>query len=418
MSTLLQAFGIAILWLGLTACVGEPVDQQARCESLNRQLRQCLGDDLPALRCAGISDADIASLTAALGQTLCESLVDAVPLDGDLRSTYCRLFGEGCIPATHGAPTFRPTRYPLVLVNGIDVSPNFRWSARIVETLGQKGGHQVFLAIDRPYDIPQRRALDLWQRIREVRAETGAERVNLICHSLGGLDCRYLVSPAGLHWEVEASHPEIVEAVASITTVGTAHHGTRVADIVLGYLPTGEAVESLDALASFIGDWFTDEALAQDAHLTEAIASISQSQARAFNAQIVDAEGIYYQSWAGFSRPGGTATAEFDDLLFEHCVADGEEDGLRFFSGSHDYMHVSLGPLSEVTGEDQTGNLLPNDGLVTVEAARWGTFRGCLPADHMEQLGQRNLPDVNVRTGIDIAWFYAEVATDLAARGF
>ena len=47
----------------------------------------------------------------------------------------------------------------------------------------------------------------------------------------------------------------------------------------------------------------------------------------------------------------------------------------------------------------------------------WGNFRGCIPVDHAEQLGQRDLPDANVRNGFDIAYFYADVAADLARRG-
>ena len=30
----------------------------------------------------------------------------------------------------------------------------------------------------------------------------------------------------------------------------------------------------------------------------------------------------------------------------------------------------------------------PNDGLVTVTSATWGTFLGCIPADHLDEVGQ------------------------------
>ena len=29
-----------------------------------------------------------------------------------------------------------------------------------------------------------------------------------------------------------------------------------------------------------------------------------------------------------------------------------------------------------------------NDGLVTVESAKWGTFEECVPADHLQEVGQ------------------------------
>ena len=60
----------------------------------------------------------------------------------------------------------------------------------------------------------------------------------------------------------------------------------------------------------------------------------------------------------------------------------------------------------------------PNDGLSSVESARWAHFRGCIPADHMEQLGERNIPDVNVENGFDVARFYTNIAGDLSKRGF
>ena len=81
-------------------------------------------------------------------------------------------------------------------------------------------------------------------------------------------------------------------------------------------------------------------------------------------------------------------------------------------------MALALVPFADVVGKrDGDRPSLPNDGLATVASAKWGTFRGCIPADHIEQLGQHSLPDVNVRTGFDIARFYTNVAGDLAEQG-
>ena len=89
------------------------------------------------------------------------------------------------------------------------------------------------------------------------------------------------------------------------------------------------------------------------------------------------------------------------------------------FSKPNDYLALPLVPLYPIVGNGETDidSVEPNDGLVAISSAQWGTFRGCIPADHMEQLGQYNLPDVNVRTGVDMAWFYASVASDLAGQG-
>lgn len=59
---------------------------------------------------------------------------------------------------------------------------------------------------------------------------------------------------------------------------------------------------------------------------------------------------------------------------------------------------------------------LPQDGLVTVEASTHGEFVGCIPADHMDQVGDavdRRLP----RSGFDRIRFYLNVTDGLAAEG-
>ena len=56
--------------------------------------------------------------------------------------------------------------------------------------------------------------------------KTKKDKVNLIGHSKGGLESRYVVSKLGME-----NH------ISSITTLGTPHQGTHLADIILGKLP-------------------------------------------------------------------------------------------------------------------------------------------------------------------------------------
>jgi triacylglycerol lipase len=62
--------------------------------------------------------------------------------------------------------------------------------------------------------------------------------------------------------------------------------------------------------------------------------------------------------------------------------------------------------------------LRPNDGLVMVDSAKWGTFRGCVPASHLSELGQISMNRFDPRTGFDHLRFYRNVAFELAAKGF
>jgi triacylglycerol lipase len=339
------------------------------------------------------------------------------PTDGDPLSATCRLLGIGCVASITPAPRRSPARYPVLLVNGIDTSPLFRYSPRIVSTMHEAGGHRVFLATLTPYETPQVRAPELWKRIEEVLAETGAPKVNLICHSLGGLDCRYLVSANGLAADLGVAPDTMAAAVASITTIGTAHRGTRVADVLLGLAPDGDRGRVVNDFATLAGDAFSKDRIDGDVHVRAALRTLTVAAAPAFNASITDADGVLYQSWAGYSRPFGTATAAHDAQLAELCTTADGTNGLPYLTASgskHDFMALALVPFASIAGGDVS---VPSDGLATVASAKWGTFKGCIPADHMEQLGQHSLPDVNVRTGFDVARFYANIAGDLAEQG-
>ena len=205
-----------------------------------------------------------------------------------------------------------------------------------------------------------------------------------------------------------------------MTTVATAHRGTRAVDAALGYAPGEDAAQAADRLATSFAGAFTPGDLEGDVRLRASVEALSTAAAAAFNAQVPDADGVYYQSFAGFSAPYGRAPEGQASLLEALCQNSDGRDGRLSFLGRHDYLATPLIPTAELVAEDPElpeDQSMPNDGLVAVASARWGAFRGCIPADHMEQLGQYQLPDTNVRTGFDVARFYANVAGDLAERG-
>ena len=53
-----------------------------------------------------------------------------------------------------------------------------------------------------------------------------------------------------------------------------------------------------------------------------------------------------------------------------------------------------------------------NDGLVTVESARWGRFLGTVDADHARQIGLRLTP-----SAFDSRAFFLAIAQHLRDRG-
>lgn len=68
------------------------------------------------------------------------------------------------------------------------------------------------------------RSGQLKARVDEALAQTGAPRVHIIGHSMGGLDARHMIVDLGMS-----------DKVASLTTIGAPHRGTILADHVLSH---------------------------------------------------------------------------------------------------------------------------------------------------------------------------------------
>lgn len=147
------------------------------------------------------------------------------------------------------------TRYPIVLLHGYAGVDSYfgvlDYFFDVVNTLDESGftaWTPVVDAIATSVD----RAEQLAPQIDDVFQETGARRVNLIAHSQGGLDARWLISQMGYG-----------DRVASLTTVATPHGG----------IPTL-------LFDFFSAQDFSDDAMAE------------------FNAAAMDDPRVRYWSWA------------------------------------------------------------------------------------------------------------------------
>lgn len=144
------------------------------------------------------------------------------------------------------------------------------------------------------------RAADLQAEITRVLKETKADKVHIIAHSMGGLDARAMIARLGM-----------ADRVASLTTIGTPHHGTSFAD---RKLEKG-------------GHDFIEMSKAVDLHGFE---DLSRAACRKFNEAVRNAEAsndVYYQTYA--------ASEEFEAVLIFLQPAwkiikkeEGDNDGL------------------------------------------------------------------------------------------
>lgn len=302
-------------------------------------------------------------------------------------------------PVLFADPTGSPTIHPIVLAHGFDASPEDaltnRWAFfRVKETL-EADGHRVCEDAVPPYESAEVRAGYLRDNIVQCLELMQADKVNIVAHSMGGLDARHAISSMGLS-----------EMVASLTTISTAHRGTRVADVALKAVP-GLIEPVVDALAGLWGRTYSD--LSEDSHVKAALTSLAEANAPTFNAANPDAEGVYYQSWAGVSSALGLK--HDPERLAETC-----DHKVHLNEGTADHMNLTLKLMAPITGHGIEQRL--NDGMVTVESAKWGTFRGCIPADHMDEVGQYHHEEPDRNTGFDHLLFYRALAYDLAGRGF
>lgn len=268
-------------------------------------------------------------------------------------------------PAKLGAP------YPVVLLHGmsgfgqLDIGPvGITYFDGVLEDL-TKMGEAAFVTLVPPYDTSEARALALSTQIDEILKRTGKAKVNLVGHSQGGIDARVIASPQGLAYG---------DRIASVTTVAAPHRGSKVADAVLGLLKYVPA----EVIDSVTGNFLalvqrTAFELQNDPHLRAQIVELSEKHmSTVFNPRFVDAPGVVYMSYAGRTNLR-TGIGVCDDGVYANDPFD------------VDLTQAALAPLAIFLEE---GKLQVNDGLVTVQSAKWGAFQQCVPADHLKEVGQ------------------------------
>ncbi|KAI9644062.1 lipase 2 [Ciborinia camelliae] len=201
---------------------------------------------------------------------------------------------------------------------------------------------------------------------QDIAAKANGKSVNIIAHSMGGLDARFMISRL---------QPQNVE-VLSLTTIATPHRGSAFADYCLdeswwhGMIPglikkLNEVGISTGAFTQLTRKYMSEE----------------------FNPKTPDDETVRYFSY------GATCDAKLWSA----------------FRRSHKIVHRVEGP---------------NDGMVSVESSRWGTYKGTLVGvSHLDLINWTNrLRRIvweltgNVAKFNAIA-FYLDIADMLAKEG-
>ena len=291
--------------------------------------------------------------------------------------------------AKHDQSTREPI-YPLVLVHGLlgfgTIGPRrrleyFRGVMRHLENNPEvlNGRGKVYVADLDPLDTIPSRAIQLRDFIQEriydhQEKKVRYEKVNIIAHSMGGLDARYMISTLSMDTGLRSP---MAERVASLTTIGTPHRGTPFADFMME-LPVGQRIIQWANFYSINVGAFE--------HLTEA--SLVEE---GFNDRMPDRREVQYFSYAGDVSP------------------------LRVFP-------PMLLPAELIRRSARGG--IRNDGLVPVESATFrydpidSEYEQVLPADHAAQIGHGyGRLGFGLRGGFNHLDFYAHLANALGRRG-
>jgi len=218
-------------------------------------------------------------------------------------------------------------KYPLILVHGVgfrDKTLGVNYWGRIPRYFAHEGipfhygGTEAWGSIETNGEL-------LKKTIATVLAKTGAEKVNILAHSKGGLEARYVISALGME-----------KYVASLTTMSTPHRGAKAMDVALKFPLWLYRFVSIfvDLWARLLGDLNPD--------FFRSSRQLAESWCSVFNRNYPDKGGIYYQSYASV---------------------------LRFFFG--DLLYLITWILVRIFDG-------PNDGLCPVESAKWGDFRGAV----------------------------------------
>ena len=138
------------------------------------------------------------------------------------------------------------TKYPIVLAHGVVLKDVGRFKAfGKIEDVLKKQGYAVFNADHDGLGSIENNAVQLKRFIEKILGQTGAERVNVIAHSKGGLDTLYMIDRLGM-----------ADQIASLTFLSTPHRGSAFSEFLyrLPRILRAPLAFSFDLLYRVLGD--------------------------------------------------------------------------------------------------------------------------------------------------------------------
>lgn len=261
------------------------------------------------------------------------------------------------------------TKYPVLMVHGIffrDWQLMNYWG-RVPASL-KRNGATVYYGKQQSARAVKDSAAELRAAILTVLEETGAEKVNIIAHSKGGLDSRYAISCLGMD-----------KHVATLTTINTPHRGCDMVDFLLDKLPDSLAqfiARRYNKIFTVLGDSSPD--------FMAGVHDLSAIRAKEYDNEMPDSPDVSYRSYMTIMSRAGSAAFP---------------------------LNVSYLLIKKLNG--------PNDGLVWEKSAEHGEFR-LVTAPHKRGISHGDVIDLmreNIE-GYDVREFYVDIVRRLKEEGY
>ena len=199
-----------------------------------------------------------------------------------------------------------------------------------------------------------------------IEAKANGKAVNIIAHSMGGLDARYMIS--------RLKPPNV--KVLSLTTIASPHRGSAFADYMFNQIGPERLPTIYSALKAIKIE-------------TGAFSQLTTKFMREeFNPNTPDRKGVKYFSYGAMAMPPIYSA----------------------FRQSHTIMEKAEGP---------------NDGLVSVASSKWGTYKGTLQGvSHLDLINWTNRlrwvvwQMMGHKREFNAIAFYLDIGDMLAKEGF
>jgi triacylglycerol lipase len=260
-------------------------------------------------------------------------------------------------------PTLRPTRaarmlrHPVVFCHGLlafttfhlQIPDNRNYFAPLGEFLKERGYRALYPQVSPVGSVAIRAA-----QLREQIAAWTNEPINVIAHSMGGLDARYLITRLGM-----------ADRVRSLTTIAAPHRGTVLADwFMTNFQQRVPLVRALEALGATV---------------------------------------------AGFADCCPAACTEFNRVT-------PDSPSVTYFSFGGEVSFARVSPMLRRAWNMLTALEGANDGMISKASAKWGEYLGTIHADHFAQTP--DMLFIRPGEDFDTLAFYCRLLEDLARRGF